>query len=280
MEFEIGPEDFQELESETARESAATSSFQYVRTARDGACFRIELARPPLHYIDLTMLEELHQIIGNLVFDEQVKVITLTASGEYFSAGLDPRCMQSDDLFVVVDRFHRLVTQIIRMQPLVVGLINGHAYGAGCLIAAICDYTFAPSTARFGHPEMKYGHFAPLALLLYPRFMPKNRALYLAMTGEVVDAKTAAAWGLISWALPPDQWKVQADRFVQRLLTMSTQALQYARQTFWHTLIPDWDDRVREVEEFYLVQYASTEDAREGIRAWLEQRAPKWRHVE
>lgn len=274
MVYEWGPEDLEGVEPEVPAEAVHR---QYVQTQRlTPALLQITFQRPPLHSMDPDFLGELQGALAEVAFDSRLKVVTLTASGEYFCGGLDPAAMRDEDLFVTVDLFHRVVRQVLTLPAVVVGLLNGHAFGAGCVLAAVCDFTFAPEGVRFGHPEVRYGHFTPLAMLLYPRLMPKNRALYLALSGEVVDAKTASAWGLVSWALPADQWRTQAERFVQRLTGMSTSLLHHGRRAFWTSVLPNWDEAVKALEEIYLVQHATTSDAREGIQAWLERRTPTW----
>jgi cyclohexa-1,5-dienecarbonyl-CoA hydratase len=274
MVHDWGPEDFESVEPEVTAEAVHR---QYVQAQRPTpALLQVSFQRPPLHSMNPDFLRELQGVLAEVAFDSQLKVVTLTASGEYFSGGLDPASMRDEDLFLTVDLFHRLVRQVVTLNAVVVGRINGHAYGAGCVLAAVCDFSFAPEGARFGHPEVRYGHFTPLALLLYPRLMPRNRALYLSLSGDTVDAKTAAAWGLISWAFPADQWQAQADRFIQRLLGMSAAVLHHGRRAFWTSVLPNWDEAVAALEDLYLVQHANTADAREGLRAWLERRTPTW----
>ena len=278
---DVSPEDLAmglDAESSSAQPSQ-TESFQHIRLDLAGGIATLTLRRPPTNYMHPAMLEEMLRVLNDLAFNKDCRVLVFRGEGDYFSAGLSPEAMKDDLLFVTVDLFHKVLKQFFLINTVTLAVVQGPAYGAGSVLAGMADFVLAGPKAKFGHPEVKYGHFTPTAALLYGRTMSKPRAAYLLLSGDVIDARTAMAWGLATWAVPEDQLDDYAAKLADRLAGYSASVLEFGRKALMHTLFTDIDTMLQELEDLYLVQLASTEDAREGIQAWLEKRAPEWKHM-
>ena len=259
--------------------AASTAAQDWIHKERAPGRVTLTLNRPKANYLNIAMLQQLLDEVSALAFDPQLRVLVVRSATEFFCAGLSPEVMKDETLFQACDLFHRLFRQLLQVNAAVVTVINGHAYGAGAVLACMADLAIAADTARIGHPEIRYGHFTPTAVLLYSRTLPWARAHTLLLSGEPIDAETAQNWGLIQQAVPVQQLDATAGQWVERLMKYSGPALQLTRRAMLRVLFPEHDDTLQELEDLYLVQLASTEDAREGIRAWLERRSPQWKHA-
>ena len=132
--------------------------------------------------------------------------------------------------------------------------------------------------AKLGQPEIRAGIFPPMAAVAYPRLIGLRKTYEMILTGRIFNAREAESIGLITRAVPAGELDAEADRFIASLVSFSTPVLRLARQAISGTLALPFEDALRFAEEIYLNPLMSTEDAKEGLRAVLERRAPKWKH--
>ena len=262
-----------------AEQSSSEHSFEFIQLEQVDGVATLTLKRPPANYLHVPMLNEILEALNSLTFQPGTRILLIRSDTKSFCAGLSPEAMKEDSLFVSVDLFHRIFRTLITMNTLSIVEVNGPAYGTGAAMALAADMIVAGQSARFGHPEIRYGHFTPAAAYLYSRTLTRTRAAYLILSGDAIEAKTAAAWGLVTWVVPDEKLRDTTDKLITRLKNLSGPALEFARRTLAKAMFPDWDEIFHELEDLYLVQLASTEDAREGIRAWLERRKPEWKHM-
>lgn len=275
---EVRPEDI-DLLMESRKEEQPSAEYQYIRLTIEEGVATIILNSPKTNYLTPNILEELLKALNFLAFNREARVLVFRAEGEYFCAGLSPDAMNEDTLFMTVDLFHKVVRQLLMINMVTIAVVQGPAYGAGSVLAGMADFVVAAEGAKFGHPEVQYSHFTPTAALLYGRTMAKPRAMYLLLSGDVIDARTAMAWGLVTWALNGEQLGAFTDKLIHRMVQYSDAVLEFGRKALLRSIFGDIDTVLQDLEELYLVQLASTEDAREGIRAWLERRTPVWKHA-
>ena len=152
------------------------------------------------------------------------------------------------------------------------------ALGAGCELAAICDFCFAAEGSKLGQPELKAGLFPSVAPVIYPRLVGLHRTYEMILTGRIYEAREAEGIGLITRAVAPDELDAEVEKWVQFLQTFSTPVLRLARRAISDAVNLPFDEGLRHVEEVYLNQLVSTEDAKEGVRALRERRQPVWKH--
>jgi cyclohexa-1,5-dienecarbonyl-CoA hydratase len=157
-------------------------------------------------------------------------------------------------------------------------LVDGMALGGGCELATFCDMVIASERATFGQPEIKVGVFPPVAALVFPQLIGRNRALELLLTGDVIDAAEAKALGLINKVFPTQAFRRQADEFIGKLTSLSASVLKLTKQAVDRGLYANWRDGLVSVEKLYLGELMKTEDAREGLNAYLEKRKPTWKN--
>jgi enoyl-CoA hydratase/carnithine racemase len=150
--------------------------------------------------------------------------------------------------------------------------------GGGCELAVFCDMVIASDRATFGQPEIKVGVFPPIAAVLFPHLVGRNRALELLLTGDVVGAAEAKAIGLINKVFPAESFHEKTEEFISKLTSLSGPVLRLTKRAVDRSLYTSVTEGITAVERLYLGELMQTEDAREGLTAFLEKRKPIWKN--
>jgi len=136
----------------------------------------------------------------------------------------------------------------------------------------------ASEDAQFGQPEIKLGQLAPVGVILLPHLIGYRKAAELLLTGNTLSAWEAQRLGLVNRVAPPEQLPQCADELLSELLVQSGSALRLTKTILRRVAGLDFERALAESEEFFLQTLAKTEDAKEGVLAFLEKRAPQWRN--
>jgi cyclohexa-1,5-dienecarbonyl-CoA hydratase len=239
---------------------------------------RIALNLPPLNVMDMMMLEELHSALTEIHASGSAKVVVIEHQGKAFSAGVSIQDHTPDKVSEMIEKFHGVFRLLQSLAPPTVALVDGMALGGGCELATFCDMVVASERATFGQPEIKVGVFPPMAAVVFPKLVGRNRALELLLTGDIINASEAKAMGLINKVFPTEEFRQKADEFIGKLTSMSAPVLKLTKQALDGALRTNFDEGLRLVEELYLGKLMRTEDAREGLSAYLEKRKPIWKN--
>lgn len=238
---------------------------------------RINLNRPPANVLSIEVMDELNGILESLEYQRDVKLVVLTASGQYFSAGFEIGDHLGDRGYIMLENFRRLFENLAKLDKPTLAVVRGPALGAGSMLAAGCDITLAGASAKFGHPEIKAGVFNTVAAVLLPRLIGRKRAFELLLTGGTLSAADAERLGLITRVVPDDKLEAESAALVQRFQEGSAPILQLARKAIVGALDIPFVDAMRHTEDVYLNQLMGSDDAEEGLKAVLERRKPVWK---
>lgn len=239
---------------------------------------RITLNQPPLNIMDIAMMTEIHDALLRIHADSQAKVLVIDHQGKAFSAGVSIQDHTPDKVSGMIERFHGMFRALESLAVPTLALADGMALGGGCELAVFCDMVIASERATFGQPEIKVGVFPPLAAVVFPRLIGRNRALELLLTGDVVDARTAQAAGLINQVFPVADFRRKAEEFIAKLAALSAPVLRLTKRAVDRALAMSVNEGIASVEELYLGELMQTEDAHEGLNAYLEKRKPVWKN--
>ena len=255
-----------------------------VRIERREGWRKLVLNRPDkLNAANEAMLTALLAALDDAEADRTCRALLLTGEGRGFCAGqeLGPAMMPGPDgppdLGAVADLHHRLVRRLRGVTLPVVCAVNGVAAGAGASYALACDIVLAGRSARFIQAFVKIGLVPDSgASFFLPRLIGEARARALAMLGETVDAERAEAWGMIWRAVDDAALQPEAEKLTAHLATQPTEALAAMKRMFaasaTHTL-----DAQLDLEQDLQAEAGRSADYAEGVRAFLEKRAPVFR---
>lgn len=252
---------------------------QFVLLEREEAVVTLTLNRPEKrNALCIEVMEELTSALEE-VGDSDARGIILAARGPVFSAGHNFGDMAGANLARARHLFQvctRLMETLQRIPQPVLAKVHALATAAGCQLVASCDLALASETAGFALPGGKSGLFCHTPLVAVARQVGRKRALQLAMTGEVIDARTAADWGLVNGAVPADQLDTAARELLGRCIRGSPLSKGLGKQTFYAQIdLPQHQAYALAVET--MAAGALTPDGQETIAAFLEKRAPSFR---
>lgn len=239
-----------------------------------GCCAVLTLARPDaLNAITNPMLAELDAHLSEIAGDA-TRALILTGQGRAFCAGSDLK-ERRDDVARRLETVHALVERLQQFPKISVAAINGAAFGGGLELAMACTFRVAHASARLGLPEIKLGVMPVYGgTQLLPRLIGERRALRMMLDGEPVDADTALAWGLV------DRTVAAPEALLDSALELATACSRYGllaqqgiRQALREGMRLELAAALR-LEREIGARVAATNDAREGVRAFVEKCAP------
>ena len=237
---------------------------------------RFALLNPPLNVIDIPMMEELAQSLAGLDSRPEVSVIVLRGEGKAFSAGVEVAAHTPDKVEEMLTKFHAVIRALLATKKITVAKVQGHCLGGGAELAMVCDIALTTESAQWGFPEIKLGCYPPVACTGLAALVGQKRAAELILTGRTIDGREAAEIGLATRAVPENELTDAVDQCVEHLLSLSPAALAIAKKASYAWDSMHFDKGLARAEKMYFEELMKTEDAQEGIRAFLEKRAPKW----
>lgn len=256
-------------------------TFDNLLLERDGAVAVVTLNRPKvLNALNNHTLAELASCMAGLKADPEVRAIILTGSGEKsFVAGADINELAA--LSPVEGQAHARRGQLIfdaieQLGKPVIAAINGFALGGGCELAMACTIRLAADTARFGQPEVNLGLIPGYAgSQRLPRLVGKGIAMEILLTGDMVGAQRAYEIGLVNRVVPAAELMAEAKKLAQALATKAPIAVHFILDAVNQGLeAPFAVGQYLETTLFGTI--ASSDDMREGTKAFLEKRKPVW----
>jgi cyclohexa-1,5-dienecarbonyl-CoA hydratase len=177
----------------------------------------------------------------------------------------------------MVEVFHRIFRLMWSLEIPTVAAVNGAALGGGCELVTFCDMVVASERATFGQPEIQVGVYPPVAVVMFPRLMPYMKAMELLLTGGVVDAREAERLGIVNKVVPEESFEAEVARFLEKLTSLSSVVLRLTKRATLQGLNLSFEKALALSEELYLNQLMGTEDAVEGLQAFMEKRKPVWK---
>ena len=239
---------------------------------------RITLNSPPLNILNIEIMKEINQALKGFQ-DKNLKLLIFNANGKAFSAGVDVSDHTKEKVNEMIQVFHEIFTNLHKINAPTIALVNGAALGGGCEVATFCDIVIASEKTKFGQPEIKVGVFPPVAAAIFPKLMWSKKALELLITGDVIGAKEAKELGLVNQILPVDNFEDEAEKLItEKLASNSAVVLQLTKRAFLEGSTQNYSESIKKIEDIYLNELMKTNDANEGLTAFLEKRQPVWKN--
>src|SRR6266567_5932459 len=196
--------------------------------------------------LSLELMEQLTCALADIGRRTDVAVVILAARRSVFSSGHDLGALvdrSAREYQQIFDQCVEMMTTIQRIPQPVIAQVRGVATAAGCQLVATCDLAFADESASFGTPGVKIGLFCSTPMVAVSRVIGRKRALQLRLTGEVIDAATAADWGLVNEVVAPDEVDARAFALARKIAGASPLTLRIGMQAFLDKRPPTWQGR-------------------------------------
>jgi methylglutaconyl-CoA hydratase len=243
---------------------------------------RVTFNRPEVHNaFNDTMIKELSTVFDDIEKNPNVRVVIVTGAGKSFCAGADLNWMRlvkdysyDDNLNESLDLAEMLYKIYASSKP-TIARVNGTAIGGGTGLVAVCDIAIASSAAKFSFSEVKLG-LIPACISPYViKKCGEGKCREFFLTGERMTAEKACAAGLVNLVVPLEEIDVVVDKFVDQLISSGPEAIKKCKELLRKVPEMSFDDAKKYTAEV-IAQLRISDEAQEGMNAFLEKRKPSW----
>jgi enoyl-CoA hydratase/carnithine racemase len=253
--------------------------YQNLAARTEGQFGVITLNRPDRrNALSLDLMRELIAALDEFAADRQIRAIILGAAGKVFSAGHDLSEMVGRtiaDYRRIFDVCTELMTKIQSIPQPVIAQVQGVATAAGCQLVATCDLAVASDQAAFATPGVKIGLFCTTPMVALSRAVGRKRAMEMLLTGKLVDAETAADWGLVNRVVPAAELESATRDLASKIAEASSFTVGLGKQAYYAQIDLDQPKAYAYAKQV-MTMNALAEDAQEGMSAFLEKRVACW----
>ncbi len=254
-------------------------TYEHIRVDHDDAITHVIMNRPERrNALSEAHMEELAGTFRAAGARRETRAVILSGSGPAFCAGHDLREMLDRDIATYRRLFERCVELMTAIQAIpqpVIAQVHGIATAAGCQLAATCDLVVASEDARFATPGVNIGLFCTTPMVALTRAVGRKRAMEMLMTGEAIDARTAAEWGLVNRVVPAAEVAAAARALADKIAAASSLVVAIGKQAFYTQIDLDQPKAYAYAREVMSLN-ALAADAQEGMCAFVEKRAARW----
>ncbi|MGB7624113.1 MAG: enoyl-CoA hydratase [Terriglobia bacterium] len=254
----------------------------FVLSTREGGILTLVLNRGErFNPLSSEMMAAIQKELGSIAADSSVRVVILAGEGKGFCAGHDLKEMRAhagdkawqQKLF---DDCNRMMLTLTRLPQPVIARVHGIATAAGCQLVSMCDLAVAVETSTFALPGVNVGVFCSTPAVGVVRNVGRKHAMEMLLTGQMIDARTAHAWGLVNSVVPADALDAEVRRFADLIMARSAAVIRLGKQTFYRQVDQSLESAYNIAGES-MACGLGFEDAAEGLDAFLGKRPAVWR---
>jgi enoyl-CoA hydratase/carnithine racemase len=251
-------------------------AYQTITAAEKSGVALITLNRPERrNAIGTQMVNELLYALDDAFETESVRSIVLTGAGNTFCAGGDFQQMTGEEGLAQKGDYKDLLLRLWRAKKPVIARVNGHAMGGGLGLVAACTFAVASSEAKLGTPEINVGLFPFMIMAVLERVMGRRALVEMMVSGRRLEADEAARVGLVNLAVASAELDAAVERYTSMIASKSPMTLRLGLEALADSEELTLDEKLPLLNE-RLGRCLGTEDAREGLTAFLQKREPKW----
>ena len=231
------------------------------------------------------MLAEITSSLETAYDDNEVRCIVIAARGPVFSAGHDltemaRRPEETSEAWKrrvmdVLEACAAMMQRIVHGPKAVIACVQGTATAAGCQLVSACDMAIASSDSRFCTPGVNLGAFCTTPLVGIGRNLSRKHALEMALTGEFFDAADAERFGLINRCVSPDDVVAETQALATRIASRSPQSIRDGKTAFYTQIEMPLNDAFEHANQV-MVEAMTSDESRQGVKAFFEKRTPEW----
>ncbi len=237
----------------------------------------LTLNAPKGNVLDREMMAELIKAIDQQGRGSSIKALVFQGEGDHFSFGASVPEHQKEFVAEMLATFHDLFRTLIALNKPCIALVRGQCLGGGFELAMFCHWIFAAENAKFGQPEINLAVFPPVASLLLPYRTGLSAADDLVLSGRSITAQEAKQIGLVYSVSANPQTELD-DFLAKNILPKSAAALQFAVRASRYEMHLAFLKNISALEKMYVQELMETQDANEGIKAFMEKRKPVWKN--
>ena len=255
-------------------------------SSRGNGIALLELNRPASsNALSEAMMAALQQALDDIALDTSIRVVILAGNGAAFCAGHDLKELMThrgdadrgrayyEEVFA---RCCKLMQSVLDLKQPVIAAVEGVATAAGCQLVATCDLAFASPRARFATPGVNIGLFCTTPSVALVRNVSRKHAMEMLLGGELISAQDAARIGLVNRVIaPPDSVRAAAFETARLIASKSPVTVALGKRAFYRQAELPLDEAYSYAANV-MVESMLTQDAKEGIGAFIEKRAPRW----
>ena len=254
-------------------------SYHNISFETEGGIALVTLNRPQRrNALSLALMQEHVDCLGAIGARPDLHCVILAAAGKVFSSGHDLSEMvgrEENEYRELFDVCTDLMTRLQSIPQPVIAEVQGLATAAGCQLVATCDLAIAAEQAAFATHGVKIGLFCTTPMVALSRAVGRKRALQMLLTGESIDAHTAAEWGLVNRVVPAGQLRTETRRLAAQIAAASPAVVALGKHAYYAQIDLD-QAKAYECAKDVMTANALAQDAQEGISSFLEKRTPSW----
>jgi enoyl-CoA hydratase/carnithine racemase len=224
----------------------------------------ITLNRPPVNVMNNAMMAELNAVLDKQVLGANLAALVIRASGKVHE---------------MTRQFHGIFRRLASTDALTIALVDGAALGGGCELATFCDIVLASERSKFGQPEVQVGVLPPVAACVFPLQVGIRKAIELNAVGMTIGAREAQAIGLVNQVYPVEEFERRVEEYLGQIRKLSRPVVRMAKKATSMATREQILSELDRIEKLYLDELMKLSDAHEGLTAFLEKRAPRWKHA-
>jgi enoyl-CoA hydratase/carnithine racemase len=248
--------------------------------ALDNGILRLTMNRPAArNALSVGLMAALSEALARAAADRRCRVVVIAGAGPAFCAGHDLRELRADPSPTAYERTFAqcsaLMQQIVALPQPVIAEVHGIATAAGCQLVATCDLAVAAEDARFATPGVNIGLFCSTPMVALTRAVGRKAAMEMLLTGELVDAATAKAIGLVNRVVTPGEVGAATTALARQIAAKSAFTVAIGKEAFYRQAELGLADAYRYAGEV-MTRNMLARDAAEGIDAFLAKRPPVW----
>ena len=242
-----------------------------------GQLARIAFTHPPLNVFDFQFMDEMAHALDSLRQQTEISAVVISGDERAFSAGVEVAVHTPEQIQSMFQKFHGFIMALVKFPKITIAEVRGACLGGGAELAMVCDMCFTTPDAKWGFPEITLGCYPPVACTALAALVGQKRAADLIFTGRMISGAEAAEWGLANEAVSGGDLQKRIQSTLDHLFKLSPTALAYAKKAFYAWDSIHLDKGLARAEKIYVEELMQTEDAKEGIQAWVEKRKAEWK---
>ncbi len=253
------------------------SDYQFIKFSRTKGRADLILNRPPRNLLNVEMLEEIVDALGEAREDESLKALVIKGASNNFCGGIELRERTSERVGLIMPLFTRMFSYLNEICGLTIAAVEGEVSDGGFEIAAFCDVCIATEGSTFCHPEISFGQYPLIAAAILPRLVGRNRALDWIISGDRISSREAYRAGMINRLVRDGELMTEVDRYADKIASYSAPSVVWAKRAVDRSLYAPAMEAMRTSESTYMIELLNNIDPHEGLSAAIEGRPPRWR---